>query len=389
MTHLPDHDLIDLALGRLDAPAREHVERSLTRDPDAQRRFRAIRDHLDLYDRLPPPPPPRPFAWIRADLPPRQADARGSSAAPRRPWAWALGSVAAVVVAGLALHLVLPGGNGVDGIGRAGEGLCACRDGDGVLRRHPLLAVGDVLVAREIVEAWLGPRVHLVMDDGTTLELLDETTVRLEKGRAFFEVESGPFLVRTLFGDVRVRGTAFEVAVGQDGLEVRVAAGRVDVAGRTIIAGTGLENGEIVALDGEVGPWFRRPRLGLASGGPVPPGRPVSLEFSLVNPGMLTVELSGPEGVRRALWLEVVDPTGEVHDLPVSPNTFEPTSEARGNGGPLPPQGGYRLGPHERRRLVARFARPFTRRGTYRCRAMYRPEGEPPLLSEIVLVEVR
>ena len=33
---------------------------------------------------------------------------------------------------------------------------------------------------------------------------------------------------------------------------------------------------------------------------------------------------------------------------------------------------------------------PYTvPRGTYRCRAMYRPEGEPPLVSDTVTFEVR
>jgi hypothetical protein len=93
------------------------------------------------------------------------------------------------------------------------------------------------------------------------------------------------------------------------------------------------------------------------------------------------IELAGPDGVRAALWLEIVDPSGEVHDVAV------PGADAA--GGPLAPGRPLRLAGRGETSFTARLGPPLGDRGTYRCRALYRPEGQPSLVSDALLLEVR
>jgi transmembrane sensor len=103
----------------------------------------------------------------------------------------------------------------------------------------------------------------LRLDDGSFVRLApgsrlearlreDQRTVELE-GRAFFAVAPDgrrPFEVRTAKGLVRVLGTRFEVASGEDGLRTVVVEGRVELAnavGRVEVPGGSVGT----ALEGE------------------------------------------------------------------------------------------------------------------------------------------
>jgi hypothetical protein len=381
MTFPSDHDLIAHLLGHLDPPRRERVERALAdpRRPELAARHARIADHLALYDALDAPPPP-PFATLEAALP-RARPARRATVLPSPRAAWALGAALAVVVAGLAL--LLTSGPATEGavIGRAGEGLeivaagrTSTRPATGALR------AGDVLTAARPAEAWLGERVRVVIDADARLELLGGEDVRLHAGRAYFEVAPGPFRVRTPHGDVKVVGTTFEVSVAGGELAVYMASGSVEVAGRTLDAGMALDASGVGSFEGRVGDWFARPVLRLAVEGGTARKGDVALRFTLENPGHVPIEVAGPEGVTAALWLQVRDPASVVRDVAVA---------AAGSGtGPLPSGRPLRLGPRGSTSFTLRFGRPFDAEGAYRCRAMYRPDGESPLLSEELLVEV-
>lgn len=83
-----------------------------------------------------------------------------------------------------------------------------------------------------------------VLEDGSTIKLNDnaklsvlynkqERRVRLDSGEAFFIVEKDPqrpFVVEVEGTDVQAVGTAFNVRIGRDSLEVLVAEGVVEVA---------------------------------------------------------------------------------------------------------------------------------------------------------------
>ena len=63
-----DQDLLDLALGRLDAVAQEEVASAVGRDRDTERRYQAMRTHLTRWAALEKSPPPPAFARIAERL---------------------------------------------------------------------------------------------------------------------------------------------------------------------------------------------------------------------------------------------------------------------------------------------------------------------------------
>jgi transmembrane sensor len=81
--------------------------------------------------------------------------------------------------------------------------------------------------------------------------------VELSQGEAFFDVDSDdgrPFIVATRHGDVVVKGTAFLVRVEEDGLEVVVKEGYVEVHEQSTGSGVtppvaSLKAGEVARID--------------------------------------------------------------------------------------------------------------------------------------------
>lgn len=363
-------------LGRLDPAERERVERAIGADPALEARREEVARHLARYDALEAPPPP-PFARLAARLEERGQAAR--RAFPRLAWAGA--AVAALLLAALALHVLAPVSSHAPTLLR-GAGL-------------RVTETGAWLAEEEPAEAWIGERVHVVLDGGARLAPESDRRVRLLAGRAWFEVGPGPgpFEVATALGSVRVVGTTFEVAVDDASLFVAVAEGRVEVAGRGEVEGRVLEAGQVLvngrrtASPHQAGAFFRHPTLALAAAGAPLAGEPLTLRFTFGNPGRVPFVLAGPDGVRAALWLEIVDPSGGVHDLAV-PGVDAPD-------GPLPAGRPLLLPGRDETSFTVRLARPFPGdrigwdRGAYRCRALYRPEGQPSLVSDALLLEVR
>jgi len=369
MREKTDQDLLAYALGQLDAAARERVERARADDPEVDRRLRAMDAHLGRWDALEAPPPP-PFARIAARL----------EAARRPVGAWPVWAAAGLLVLLLAgVHLLGRRADEAAALGRAGEGVYVLGgDGDRLAPPGGRVGAGDLLGADEPAEVRIGTRARIVLDAAARLRLDGPEEVRLEAGRAFFEVEGGAFRVVTPAGPVEVTGTAFEVALTEGGLEVSVLAGRVEAAGHVLTAGEGLFGGRVGPLRSVPGGFFRRPVLLLAADASrLRTGAPVTLVFTFRNESRFPVDLAGPDGVRTALWLEVVTPGGQVHDLPL------PTDEHLAAGRPL------HLGPHEEITFRLHVQDPFRDPGVYRCRALYRPEGQASLVSDVLPLEVR
>lgn len=99
----------------------------------------------------------------------------------------------------------------------------------------------------------IGERTTARLEDGSTAELNAASSLRvrftererrvdLERGEALFDVTpdpARPFIVRTPFGDVRVRGTSFVVRLSETNARVTVLHGAVEIipaAAETIIA---------------------------------------------------------------------------------------------------------------------------------------------------------
>ena len=215
-------DLVLHALGHLSPRRREEVVAALSCDPALAREARSVAAHLGLYDRLPPAPEPPAFALLVARLGPQHVSAAAVSRRRWSPWAAAAGLLLAV---GAALGaFVLRSGDEPESPrwGRPGPGLTVTLASDGTTS----LSAPD-----GPAQAQVGERVRVVLDRGARLLPVSAEEVRLEAGRAWFEVAPGPFRVRTAFGDVEVLGTAFEVDA-HDSLTVRVLEGRVRALGR-------------------------------------------------------------------------------------------------------------------------------------------------------------
>jgi len=278
-------------------------------------------------------------------------------------------------------------------------------------------------------EAHLAGRVRVVLDGGAALRIGSGSgtsgasaadshsvlgTVRLLTGRAWFEVAPGAFEVHTPYGVVRVLGTAFEVDLRAGRLDVSVAHGRVSSQANSsragsssagpsgqelpsslpppveIAAGWGLSEGRLTRLAGPAGAWFQRPRLLLTRAGTGPlastltRGTPLRLDLSFANPGQVPVRLRGPGAVRTAVWISFETPEGRtVAEMPVLPANVVAGQAL------LEPGASAELAPGQRRVLTIEILPPVGSPGAYRCRALYRPEGQPAVLSDPLDLEVR
>jgi ferric-dicitrate binding protein FerR (iron transport regulator) len=93
----------------------------------------------------------------------------------------------------------------------------------------------------------------LSLSDGSVMRTMPDTRVDFPAtadrrevvldGRAFFAVtaDATPFVVRTHFGNVTVRGTRFEVATGRDEVRVVVVEGTVRLAGESGVVEVGAD----------------------------------------------------------------------------------------------------------------------------------------------------
>jgi ferric-dicitrate binding protein FerR (iron transport regulator) len=400
--HLRHADLVARALNALPPAERARVDAALAADDDLRRRFERIAGHLLRYDRLPAPPPPPPFERVAAALDrvafsPQAApdlalvDLQGARPRRRR---LAL-TVAAAAVVLLALLLWQPWRTPPEAPLSLvpGRGLALLRDG------RPLPApahaarpvrAGDELRCARAAEARLGGRVRVVLDGGSRLRVEGRDAVTLLAGRAFFEVHHvGPrgdgagtsWVVRTAAGPVRVLGTVFEVDVRSGDLQVGVARGRVDAAGRLLHAGDRLAGGRITHPPRPAGAWFPAPQLSLEAA-PVVPGHPLELRLVFANPGQVPLVLRGPASTRTPIWISLEDGQGRVL-RELRPSRYTAGTEV------LVPGARLTLAPGTRRVVGIQIPAPTGSAGTYFCRALYRPEGRPGVLSDPVPIEVR
>lgn len=400
---LRDDDLVARALDALPDGERARVDAALEQDARARARFETIAAHLLAYDQLPPAPPPPAFARLAAAI---DADEGTPDLtilalqdAPPRPRRWRVAALAAaVLLCGLLGWQLLPrqllpwqGPRAPDTLALipgAGLELVAA---DGERRPAPARAAltvqaGDVITGHEPAEAHLDGRVRLVLDAEARVRIEDAAAVRLEAGRAWFEVAPGRFAVHTAHGPVRVLGTAFEVDVRGGALRVAVGHGRVAAGGHEIGAGMHLAEGAVAASPFPAGAWFRQPRLRvrLAEGATPRAGAPLRLEVVLENPGRVAIPLRRPSDVRHALWLHLQTADGRpVAELPVL------AAHLRGPAGFLEPGVESTLLPGRPLRVSIEIPAPFTSPGTYLCRALYRPAGRPGVLSDARRLEVR
>ena len=368
MTTVTDADLIALALGHAAPAERERLEAWVAAEPLRRARYGAIRDHLARYETLTldEGAPPLPF---RATLPSPAA----RPAAARRPLVAAAGVLLLAVVLVWANRPFAPAVPF-----RAGPGLLVL-DGDGVA--VPVtgpLAAGTRVTTRMVTDIGLGPRGRVMLDEGGVLELTSRTDVSLREGRAFFDLGPGAFTVHTPLGDVEVLGTAFEVDVGATDLAVAVERGRVRAAGHLLEAGEQLRAGVVERGPTVLGAFFRRPVLRVAAPPQVRAGHPAALTLELANPTGLALVVVPPDDVVASVWLTIRGPQGEVRDLALD-GVAESWRGADADD---------RLEAGETRRAPVTLPNAFPEPGRYRCRAMYRPRGEAPVVSAEFLLEV-
>jgi ferric-dicitrate binding protein FerR (iron transport regulator) len=339
-------DLVLLALGRLEPREREALLLRVKADPALAGEAREIAAHLALYDRLPAPPEPAPFEALLPRL----------HARPRAAFGWWRVAAAALVLLG------------------AGALLFPSKLGD--LRddvRAPVLRAGALEATGALEERRLdGGRVRVVLDAAAAFADDGGSTVRLERGRAWFEVGPGPFTVRTPRGDVEVVGTAFEVELAPQGdLRVEVGEGRVRVHGESLAAGEGWAGGARHALTSPPGRFARLAEMRLVGGVVSARGLAATLVFD--NPARFPRHVPGPEAAARGLLLALEGPDGARHSQGVDVLALA--------GGRIPPAGRLTLRPGERLEVPLEIARPPGPAGSWRLTALYRPQGEAPISS--------
>lgn len=336
-------DLVLLALGRLAPREREALTARLKQDPELAREAARIAAHLALYDRLPAPPEPAPVHRLSPRLGPQERRAF--------PWAWVLGGAAVVLVAA---SVLFPREIGDDRRGAP-----------------PWRAV--VAQERSLADG----RVRVVLDAGGELASFDGSRARLARGRAWFEVRPGAFRVETPHGDVLVEGTAFEVDVTSD-LRVEVLEGRVRVGERVLEAGEGLLAAERYRLASPPARFARLADFGLSGAAVTPRGITLGVEFD--NRAGFTRDVAGPEAAATGLLLAFEGPQGARHSQGVD--------VLAAAGGRLPPAGRLRLAPGERLEIPVQVPLPPGPAGSWRLTALYRPQGEAPLTSAPLSLEI-
>jgi hypothetical protein len=355
------------ALGLLASAERAAVDAALAADPALAAEHAEIARHLALYEEFPAPPEPPAFSRVAATA--------GVTHAAWPPY-WARWSAAAAVflLAGAGAAMLLPS--------REPE------------RREPLaVLVGDHVPGREgagvaaggrvealvPLELRIAGRVRVVLDGGAGLTVVSADEVRLERGRAYFEVPPGAFRVSTPRGDVAVLGTTFEVDV-RTGLAVTVDEGRVRAGKSVVGAGERLADGKVAPAGEIAGAFFRRPVLSVEAPKAVEPGASVHVSLVLENRGPTPLEVPGPETVATGALLSLTGPGGQVET-----RGLDFAQALSGGFDPLRP---IVLGSRERRVVVFRVQVPSSA-GSWRLSALYRPQGEAAVASESVSLEVR
>jgi hypothetical protein len=242
------------------------------------------------------------------------------------------------------------------------------------------LEAGDRMSAFQTSEVRIGERVRAVLAPGTDVRFVSAEELRLDKGRAYFEVAPGPFAVATPHGRVDVRGTTFEVDLSA-GLAVTVDEGRVSAAGVLVGAKQRLAEGNVGPAGEIAGAFFRRPVLRLEGPGSAAPGENVLVRLVFENAGPQRIEFAGPETVAAGALLSFAGPGG--------------AAETRGLDFAQALSGGFEalrpvaLARGERRLVVFRVQVPRAPAGSWRLSALYRPQGEAALASEPLSLEVR
>ncbi len=418
------HDQLVLrALDRVSPEERKGIDAQLAADPVARQRYEQIAQHFVLYDSLPEAPEAPAFSKVLARLEtqpearPARRDRPRETVLDRSGQLLMLGAVAAVLLVGVLFwpgserrdpppdtapviisgdwHMAVAQGIRIrwpDGTESLGTGLLekgsleqeAPDPQTGVFR---VLSSDTVLTAeRQPARVDLG-QVAVVLDRASPLQLKTQGVLRLEAGRAHFDVQPGPLQIETPYGDVEVVGTEFEIDLRHGGLAVRVAEGVVRVGEQRIEAGQSLDGGRVSKLQGVVGEWFRDPLLLLTRGaGDLSPGAPLRFDLTFANPALVELRGPGPEGWLTALSAEIWEAGSPRERLPLS---LHEENLVRGQD-LLEPGRPLVLRPGERRTLGLQLRSPFPRPGNWRLRVWYRPaEGRAQVPSDVLELEVR
>ncbi len=383
-------DLVARALNALPEDDRARVDAAIEADEALRLEFEAVAGHLLHYDALPDAPPPPPFERIAkrmdADADPDLRVLRLGEEKRLSLWIPA-GAAAAVAAAFVLLWLWMKPPD------RTPQPDFTVGDGMSYGRSRPAFGEGEVtyfLFADDgPAEAHIGDRVRVVLEDAQLWPLAENRVALDHRGRAWFEVKPGekPFVVETLFGKVTVLGTSFEVDLREEDLRVTVEEGRVRVQEVVVPAGHAYSQraGRMPFVASTPGSWFRLPSLAVDVRGPVPTvNKPLELALTLRNATHLDMPLEGPGSARTPVWLRFESAKGELlGELPVLPANVITGAEL------LDPRGSVVLAPGSSKVLAVRILPPFASPGAYRCTALYRPEGQAPVLSSPLQIEVR
>ena len=370
------------ALGALEPGDAERVERAVADDATLADESARMRAHLDLYDAMADAPPPPSFSRVERAL----RRSRPDAVVPVQRHAvpiWAM-AAAAVLLAGVGLLFALKE-RGSDPTPTPPTTILI-GDGWQMTKTQHGLDYRAADAAAELRWQSEGRGIHLIADRGTTVRLdPDAAHVRLLAGRAWFEVEPArtlgaeDFRVSIEAHTVRVVGTVFTVDAARR--QVAVVRGRVEVDGTAVDHGHAWTQGAVAPRPGGAVSWLPRPTLTLAQNqeraGPI-------FALTLRNESAVTVYLPAPAGDRSGLWMEWLDKDGQrLQSLPIRPQALEGDSAWLRGDRPVA------LAPRGERTLWIRFRAAERPAGAYRCRALVRPAGAPPILSNPLGLEDR
>jgi ferric-dicitrate binding protein FerR (iron transport regulator) len=371
-------DLVLRALRALDEGERRTVDEALARDPALRERYDRIASHLLLYDRLPRPQAPAPVTRLLARLGAQDGEAvELPEVRESRPLLRWVAAAATVLLAIGAAFLAFGGPREGGDPDAASAGVLAHLGG------HLEVADGWWRTADQGLGR-VGDRTQVHLERGARLRVTAGDRVRLEEGRAWFDVEprtsareGGGFRVETPYGTVEVLGTAFEVDLTRGDLGVGVARGRVVAGDIEIDGGEILSGGALGPAPAGLGAWRERPHLALDPDPSDPLGR--SVRLALENRGLAPLPLSADHG----LLVRFEGPGGQPLDFPVHAGRPLPGAP------PLPGEGEDALTPGSRVEWRLRFGADDLPPGPYRCTGFFRPPGRPAVVSAPIALEVR
>lgn len=383
----PAHeDIVLWVLDALDADEAQRVKQAVEADAARTEQAAQVRAHVDLYDAMPDAPPPPSFERITLQT---RADTRHN---------FVLLAVAASIflAVGVGIWALFPKDSPTEQttavVARSGW---SWTFGDG--RPHQADDTGVIWGVRRgvLARTWNGPAelrwqsggrgVHLIASSGTAIRWVSAETIEIERGHAWFEVEPARSLeaddFRVRFGDhtVRVVGTVFVVDANQG--RVEVVRGQVEVDGAGVSQDQRWAKGAVTAHKAAPIAWL--PKAMLELGREAGRGEDVFL-LTFRNPSAVTVRLPAPPGNRTGLWMEWLDKQGQrLKSLPIPPQALEGDRKWlwEGQDVDLPPGG--------ERTVWIRFRAAERPAGAYRCRALVRPAGAPPVLSNPLGLEER